>query len=124
MHRANANSANPAKKKSKEDEGRVVELHRVLVTITSSLLRSSCSNLRSYSVAMLACHRERWIGKLEKKLEEDLEALKFPQSILDQERVWFFFLLERESFSVAEVGIGVHASNPAGPGSILGREIS
>jgi hypothetical protein len=36
---------------------------------------------------MLECHRERWIGRLEKQLEQDLEALHFPQCILEIEQV-------------------------------------
>ena len=87
LFRSATNSANPTKKKSKDDENRVVDLHRLLVSIVASLLNSTCSNLRSYSVKMLECHRERWIGKLEKLLEEDLQVLQFPQCILDIEQV-------------------------------------
>ena len=68
VYRTCHHSTNPGKKRPKEDESRVVDLHRLLVTIIASLLRSSCSNIRGYAVTMLACHRERWIGRLEKKL--------------------------------------------------------
>ncbi len=81
--RSASQTVNPAKKKSKEDESsKVVDLHRVLVALVASLLNSNCSNLRGYAIQMLECHRERWIAKLEKQLEEDLEALHFPKCIL------------------------------------------
>ena len=81
-------SVNPTKKKCKDDESKVVDLHRVLVAVVASLMTSTCSNLRNYAVKMLECHRERWIARLEKQLEEDLEALHFPQCIIDLDQVY------------------------------------
>ena len=83
------------KKKSKEDESKVVDLHRVLVAVVASLLNSTCSNLRKYAVNMLECHRERWIVRLEKQLEEDLEALHFPQCIIDLDQVSLTTLISK-----------------------------
>lgn len=65
----------------------MVHLHKVLVSMVIALSDSSCLNLRAYSIKMLNCHRVRWIKKVEKDLQDDLDALKFPKCIMDDDQV-------------------------------------
>jgi hypothetical protein len=69
-------------KMCKKDHEALISCHRILVSIVSELINSSCLNLRTYSLTSLVYLRSITMPALEKELEEDLAALNYPKCVL------------------------------------------
>ena len=77
------NSANEAELlENKEKFSSVVNCHKLVVVIISSLLQSSCHNLRNYAISVLIYIRRHFLSKWQDLLSKQLNNLQYPQCVL------------------------------------------
>ena len=60
----------------------IVNCHKLLVVVISSLLDSSCKNLRNYAISVLAYIRRRFLGYWQDLLITQMDSLQYPLCIL------------------------------------------